>query len=63
MPPLPALSGREVAQTFVSLGWEIARRRGSHIVLVEKGPWPHSLYRTIEPWPREHSARSYGRLT
>ena len=34
---LPVLSGREVAQTFVSLGWEIARQRGSHIILVKPG--------------------------
>lgn len=34
---LPVLSGREVAQTFVSLGWQIARQRGSHIILVKSG--------------------------
>lgn len=37
MPPLPSLSGREVVQIFESLGWEVARRRGSHIVLVKEG--------------------------
>lgn len=37
MPPLPALSGREVVQVFVALGWEVARQRGSHIVLVKDG--------------------------
>lgn len=37
MTPLPLRSGREVAQTFVRLGWEIARKRGSHIVLVRQG--------------------------
>jgi predicted RNA binding protein YcfA (HicA-like mRNA interferase family) len=37
MPPLPVLSGREVVQIFVDLGWEIARQRGSHIVLVKDG--------------------------
>ena len=35
MPPLPALSGREVVQVFVTLGWEVARQRGSHIVSVK----------------------------
>lgn len=34
---LPVLSGREVAQTFGSLGWEIARQRGSDIILVKPG--------------------------
>ncbi|MBI4859796.1 MAG: type II toxin-antitoxin system HicA family toxin [Candidatus Riflebacteria bacterium] len=38
MAPLPVLSGRAVAETFVRLGWEIARQRGSHIILVRAGP-------------------------
>jgi len=37
MPPLPSLSGREVVRVFEALGWEVARRRGSHIVLVKEG--------------------------
>ena len=39
MPPLPSLSGREVVRVFESLGWEVARRRGSHIVLVKQGSY------------------------
>lgn len=35
MPPLPALSGREVVRVFGALGWSVARQRGSHIVLVK----------------------------
>jgi len=34
---LPVLSGREVAKAFERLGWEIARQRGSHIVLIKEG--------------------------
>ena len=34
---LPVLSGREVAHTFEALGWQIARQRGSHIILVKPG--------------------------
>ncbi len=34
---LPVLSGREVVQIFVALGWEIARQRGSHIILAKAG--------------------------
>lgn len=34
---LPLLSGREAANVFERLGWEIARRRGSHIILVKEG--------------------------
>jgi predicted RNA binding protein YcfA (HicA-like mRNA interferase family) len=37
MPPLPSLSGREVVRVFESLGWEVVRRRGSHVVLVRDG--------------------------
>lgn len=37
MPPLPRLSGREVARVFESLGWQIARQRGSHIILTKEG--------------------------
>ena len=34
---LPLLSGRKIAQAFVRLGWEVARQRGSHIILVKPG--------------------------
>ena len=33
---LPLLSGREVVNVFERMGWEIARRRGSHIILVKE---------------------------
>jgi predicted RNA binding protein YcfA (HicA-like mRNA interferase family) len=35
MPPLPALSGSDVVRVLEAFGWEVARRRGSHIVLVK----------------------------
>jgi len=34
---LPVLSGREVAKVFGKLGWEIARQKGSHIVMTKQG--------------------------
>jgi predicted RNA binding protein YcfA (HicA-like mRNA interferase family) len=34
---IPVLSGREVVRAFESLGWQVARRRASHIVLVKQG--------------------------
>jgi predicted RNA binding protein YcfA (HicA-like mRNA interferase family) len=34
---LPLLSGRRVAQAFVRLGWQVARQKGSHIILVKPG--------------------------
>ena len=37
MQKLPLLSGRNVAKVFEHLGWEVARQRGSHIILVKKG--------------------------
>lgn len=37
MPALPVLSGRKVVRTFEHLGWQVARQRGSHIVLVKDG--------------------------
>jgi predicted RNA binding protein YcfA (HicA-like mRNA interferase family) len=37
MPVLPHLSGRETARAFESLGWKIARQKGSHIIMVKDG--------------------------
>jgi predicted RNA binding protein YcfA (HicA-like mRNA interferase family) len=37
MATIPVLSGQTVAETFVKLGWEIVRQRGSHIILVRAG--------------------------
>ena len=37
MAKLPILSGREVVKVFEQLGWEVARQRASHIILVKEG--------------------------
>ena len=37
MPALPILSGRKVVRVFERLGWQIARQRGSHIIMVKEG--------------------------
>jgi predicted RNA binding protein YcfA (HicA-like mRNA interferase family) len=37
MPELPTLSGRETVKTFEALGWQIARQKGSHIILTKPG--------------------------
>ena len=37
MPQLPVMSGRAVVRVFENLGWQVARQRGSHIVLVKDG--------------------------
>jgi len=37
MPELPQLSGRETVKAFESLGWQVARQKGSHIILTKAG--------------------------
>ena len=37
MSPLPILSGCEVVRAFERFGWEVARQKGSHIILVRSG--------------------------
>jgi predicted RNA binding protein YcfA (HicA-like mRNA interferase family) len=37
MPSLPAISGKEAVRAFVKDGWQIARQRGSHVILVKEG--------------------------
>ena len=43
MSKLPVLSGREVVKVFESLGWEIVRQRGSHIILVKDYHIAHAI--------------------
>ena len=35
MPSLPVMSGRKVVRVFESLGWQVARQRASHIIMVK----------------------------
>jgi predicted RNA binding protein YcfA (HicA-like mRNA interferase family) len=37
MAKLPALGAIQVVNAFQTLGWSVARRRGSHIILVKEG--------------------------
>jgi len=37
MPPVPLLRPRDVMGAFQKLGWEVARQRGSHIILTKTG--------------------------
>src|SRR6185436_3177799 len=39
MPGLPRLSGRAVAKAFARDGWQLARQKGSHMILVKEGSW------------------------
>ncbi len=36
MPPLPNLSGKEVVRVFKRFGWNVARQKGSHIILIKE---------------------------
>jgi predicted RNA binding protein YcfA (HicA-like mRNA interferase family) len=59
MPTLPTLSGRDVVRIFEKEGWQIARQRGSHIILVKEG---HMVtlsvpdHREVAPKPRQRIA-------
>jgi predicted RNA binding protein YcfA (HicA-like mRNA interferase family) len=37
MPSLPLLRPREVIRAFEQFGWQIARQRGSHIIMTRQG--------------------------
>jgi len=37
VPPLPVLSRRKVVRAFEKLGGQVARQRGSHIIMVNAG--------------------------
>jgi predicted RNA binding protein YcfA (HicA-like mRNA interferase family) len=37
MPSLPVVSGRKAVRSFERLGWQVARQRGSHIIMVKEG--------------------------
>ena len=37
MPSLPTLSGGETVRNFERFGWQVARQRGSHVVMTKAG--------------------------
>lgn len=37
MRKIPVLNPHKVVKAFTSLGWQVARQRGSHIILVKEG--------------------------
>ena len=37
MPEVPLLRPSQEVKAFERLGWEVARRRGSHVILVRRG--------------------------
>jgi len=45
MPKLPRISGSEAVRAFQRAEWEIARQRGSHVILTK----PESIYTLSVP--------------
>ena len=41
MTAVPLLRPREVVRAFERLGWQVARQRGSHIVMTKPGRCPY----------------------
>ncbi len=39
MTALPVLSGKEVVRALEAFGWQVARQRGSHIVMTKAGEY------------------------
>jgi predicted RNA binding protein YcfA (HicA-like mRNA interferase family) len=37
MPALPVISGRKAVRAFENFGWQVARQRGSHIIMIKDG--------------------------
>ena len=37
MPPIPLLRPKEVTYAFEKLGWEVVRKKGSHIIMTKTG--------------------------
>ena len=37
MASLPVLSGQQIVRVFESLGWNAARQKGSHIIMIKEG--------------------------
>ena len=48
MPPVPVLRPSEVVKTFQKLGWQVARQKGSHIIMTKEG---HSATLSIPNHP------------
>lgn len=49
MPPVPVLRPREVVRAFERLGWQVARQKGSHIILTKSG---HSATLSVPDHPQ-----------
>jgi predicted RNA binding protein YcfA (HicA-like mRNA interferase family) len=37
MPPVPLLRPNQVVKIFEKFGWQVARQKGSHIIMIKEG--------------------------
>ena len=59
MNTVPILSPRDVVKAFQKFGWEVARQRGSHIILVKEGrTFSPEASRSSEGHPQEFDSKS-----
>ena len=52
MAALPVLSGRKAVRVFEEFGWQVARQRGSHIIMVMEG---ENQFPITGNWPKARS--------
>jgi predicted RNA binding protein YcfA (HicA-like mRNA interferase family) len=52
MASLPAYSGKEVVRIFEKVGWQLARQRGRHMILVKAGSIVTLSYLIIAKSPK-----------
>jgi hypothetical protein len=58
MSTVPLLRPREVVKAFEKLGWQVARQKGSHMILTKEGLSLLSLSPTIRKWREGHCEAS-----
>jgi hypothetical protein len=59
---LPILSGRNVRKAFEKDGWQLARQRGSHMVMVKEGSMANPLRARPQGSRARHPQKSHSRL-
>ncbi len=59
MAAVPLLRPQEVIKAFEKLGWEVARQRGSHIIMTKSGHIRHPLHSKPSICSPRHLAQSY----
>ena len=55
---LPILSGKEIVKIFESLGWEVSKQRGSHIIMIKQG----EINYAVSSKPLRSGARNFAKF-